>query len=176
MKSAVTFCIAVFLLFIALTESIAQETGKFGFSFWLDFPVSVNNDLLENYELCSFDFTKSSLEYYNIPNQQEIFPLKRLHYLIFNQNGQLLFFDNEVFHRYDFNKKELTKINKGVVLSPLNSWILLDFGYLNKNLYMLGREDDKIKLFFIAENELNEMKLMEENIITKNACSLVRRR
>lgn len=48
MKSAVTFCIAVFLLCIALTESIAQETGKFGFSFWLDLPVSVNNDLLEN--------------------------------------------------------------------------------------------------------------------------------
>lgn len=123
-----------------------------------------NSDILESYELCSFDFTRFSLEFYNIPTQEEIFPLKRAHFLVFNQNGQLLIFDNEILHRYDFSRRELSKINKGVILSPLNSWSLLDFGLLDKSLYMLGREDDKIKLFFILETELNEMKLMEENI------------
>lgn len=48
MKPVVTFCIAVFLLCMPLYESIAQETGKFGFSFWPDLPLRVNSDLLEN--------------------------------------------------------------------------------------------------------------------------------
>lgn len=149
------------------TSSAVYESKSFFFMEYANnkgLQTQENNDLLENYELCSFDFTKFSLEFYNTPNTEEIFPLKRAHFLVFNQNGQLLIFDNEILHRYDFIKSELTKINKGVILSPLNSWILLDFGILNKSLYMLGREDDKIKLFFISETELNEMKLMEENI------------
>ena len=123
-----------------------------------------NNEFLENYELCSFDFTKSTIEHYNIPSQDEIFPLKRNHFFLFNYIGQLLFFDNENFHRYDFTKKELKKINRGVVLNPKTAWDLMDFAFLNRNLYMLAREENEIKLYFIEETELNEMKLGEENL------------
>lgn len=123
-----------------------------------------NEEFSESFELCSFDFTKCTMEFYGVPNQKELFPLKKDHVLLFNQNSQLFFLDSERFHRYDFIKKELTKINKGVVLSPADDWKLLDFGFLNKNLYKLCKEDNKIKLFFIGENELNEMKMTDENI------------
>lgn len=122
-----------------------------------------NEDFLENYELCSFDLSRNALEYYNIPNNDEIFPLKRTHFLLFNQNGQLLFLDNENFHKYDFIKKELKKINRGIILSPNSQWELMDFAFLNKSLYMLAREIEGIKLYFIEESELKEIKLKESN-------------
>ena len=122
-----------------------------------------NEDFLENYELCSFDLSRNYLEYYNIPNNDELFPLKRTHFFLINQNGQLFFLDNENFHKYDFTRKELKKINRGVILSQNLQWNLMDFAYLNKSLYMLAREEEGIKLYFIEENELTEIKLTESN-------------
>lgn len=126
--------------------------------------IQENSDFLENYELCSFDFTKSLSEHLNIPNPNELFPLKRNHFFLFNETGTLFFLDNENFHRYDFNKKDLKKLNKGVVLNPKPEWDLINFAYLNKNIYMLSREEQKLKLYFIEEADLNEMKLDEENL------------
>jgi len=122
-----------------------------------------NSDFLENYELCSFDFTRSSIEHYDTPHIEELFPLKRSHFFLFNHTGQLLILDSENFQKYDFIKKEMKKLNKGIVLNPTNSWDLMDFAFLNRSIFMLAREETKIKLFFIEESELNEMKLNEEN-------------
>ena len=123
-----------------------------------------NSEYLENYELCSFDFTKSVIEHLDIPSQNEMFPLKRNHLFLFNPSGVLFMIDSESFHKYDFSKKELKKVNKGVVLNPKPDWDLTNFAFLNKNMFMLSRDEEKLKLYFIEENELKEMKLGEENL------------